>query len=178
MLSTIDRLLEYWSRALLALAIIAGILMMLHVSVDVFMRTAFNAPLRQTNQTVAAYYMIAVAFAPLAILGKHGNHISADVFTGQLSPRGKRLLEIFTTLLSLAYMYVFTWQSWISAARRTSQGEVLEISGGYMPVWPGRWLLPVAGASLFLCFAFRIVRLLLGQDPDEGEDHGPTIEKV
>lgn len=169
MLERIDRFLELWSRALLALAVIAGLAMMIHVSVDVFARTALNAPLRQTNQMVAAYYMIAVAFLPIALLGKHDDHISVDVFTDAMRPWLRRVFAVFTTLLGMAYMVAFTWQSWISAARRTEQGEVLEISGGYMIVWPGRWLLPIAGASLFLCFTLRLVRLLL---PDgEGRHH-------
>ena len=162
----IDRWLDLWSRALLALAILAGIAMMAHVTLDVFMRTSLNDPLAQTNQMVAGYYMIAVAFAPIALLGHRDDHISAEVFTDRLSPNGKRWLSVFTTLLGLAYMVVFTWQSWISAARRTAQNEVLEVSGGYMIVWPGRWLLPVAGASLFLVLLVRLIRLLRGGTPD------------
>ena len=161
MINRIDQILEWWSRALLTLAIIAGLLMMIHVSIDVFARTALNTPLRQTNQVVAAYYMIAVAFLPIALLGKHDGHISADVFTGFLSAKVRGWLEVFTTLLGMAYMLGFTWQSLISADRRTGQGEVLEISGGYMVVWPGRWLLPIAGASLFLCLGLRLTRLIL-----------------
>jgi len=161
MLDRIDRVLEWWSRALLALAILAGLAMMIHVTVDVFARTVLNSPLRQTNQMVAAYYMIAVAFLPIALLGKHDDHISADVFTTMMKPWMRHFFSIFTTLLGMAYMTVFTWQSWISAGRRMGQGEVLEISGGYMIVWPGRWLLPIAGASLLLCLALRLARLLM-----------------
>lgn len=174
MLQRIDRWLDLWSRALLALAILAGIAMMLHVSLDVFMRNALNEPLRQTNQMVAGYYMIAATFLPIAFLGKRDDHITADIFTEYMRPRTRRWLDVFTTLLGMAYMTLFTWQSWISAGRRTSQGEVLEISGGYMIVWPGRWILPVAGASLFLCFALRLARLLLpGPGPDE--DHHSRV---
>lgn len=173
MIAGLDRALEWWSRALLAVAIIAGLLMMVHVSVDVFARTALNAPLRQTNQVVAAYYMIAVAFLPIAFLGKHDGHIAAEVFTGALGPRARRWLEVFTTLLGMAYMFAFTWQSFLSAERRTGQGEVLEISGGYMIVWPGRWLLPLAGASLFLCLGLRLIRLILtGKAAPDGERTG------
>jgi TRAP-type C4-dicarboxylate transport system permease small subunit len=168
LLRRIDRALDLWSRALLALAILAGIAMMLHVSLDVFMRNVFNAPMRQTNQMVAGYYMIAATFLPIAFLGKRDDHITADVFTEYMRPLTRRALDIFTTLLGMIYMTLFTWQSWISADRRTSQGEVLEVSGGYMIVWPGRWLLTIAGASLFLCFALRFVRLVLpGPGPDE-----------
>lgn len=161
MLDRVDRALELWSRALLAVAILAAVAMMAHVSIDVVARTVFHAPLRQTNQMVAAYYMIAVAFLPIALLGKHDNHISVDVFTDAMPGWLQRASVVFTTLLGIAYMGVFTWQSWLSAARRTAQGEVLEISGGYIDVWPGRWLLPLAGASLFLCLTLRLARLLL-----------------
>lgn len=173
MLDRIDRALEWWSRALLAVAILAGLAMMIHVTVDVVARTVFRSPLSQTNQMVAAYYMIAVAFLPIAILGKHDNHISADVFTEFMGRQLRHALQIFTNLLGMAYMFVFTWQSWISAARRTVQGEVLEISGGYMIVWPGRWLLPVAGASLFLCLTLRGVRLVLSPGKEDEHHRSP-----
>jgi TRAP-type C4-dicarboxylate transport system permease small subunit len=170
MLSKIDRALELWSRALLALAILAAAAMMIHVTMDVTARTVFNWPFGNTNQTVAAYYMIAVAFLPIAILGKHDDHISADIFTEAMGPRVRWALGVFTSLLGIAYMVVFTWQSWLSAGRRWGQGEVLEISGGYMIVWPGRYFLPVAGASLLLCLILRLVRQFV---PEEGmpEDH-------
>ncbi|RVV98131.1 TRAP transporter small permease [Mesobaculum littorinae] len=170
MIRTLDSVLEWWSRALMAVAIIAGFAMMIHISIDIVARTVFNSPLRTTNQMVAGYYMIAAAFLPIALLGKRDDHISADVFTEFMSPGVRRALDGFTTLLGILYLGAFTWQSWISADRRMNQGEVLEIPGGYLTVWPGRWLLPIAGASLFLCFLLRFIRILTpGAGPDE--DH-------
>lgn len=175
LLDRIDRLLELWAKALMAVAILAGALMMVHVSVDVFMRTVMNAPLRQTNQTVAAYYMIAAAFLPIALLGRRDDHISADVFTSGLPWRKRKWIEAFTLVLGILYMTAFTWQSFISAGRRTAQNEVLEISGGFMPVWPGRWILPIAGGSLLLCFLMRLVRVVMpGPGPDHHRPDEPT----
>lgn len=175
-LDRIDRALDWWSRALMAVAIVAGAAMMVNVSFDVFMRTVFHAPLRQTNQTVAAYYMIAAAFLPIALLGRRDDHISADVFTSGLPWRTRRWTEAFTLVLGLLYMTAFTWQAWISAARRTAQNEVLEISGGFMPVWPGRWILPIAGASLFLCFGMRLIRTLMAKtDPGAHHSQGTAV---
>lgn len=145
----------------MALAVLAGFAMMLHVSVDVFFRTALNAPLAGTNQMVAAYYMIAATFLPIALLGKRDQHISADIFTSGLGPSARRGLEVVTTLLGIAYMVLFTWQSWKSGIRRFEQGEVLEIPSGYLLTWPSRWMLPVAGASLLACLVLRLVRDLL-----------------
>ncbi len=173
MLDRIDRALELWTRALLALAILAGVAMMVHVTMDVTARTVFNSPFRQTNQMVAAYYMIAVAFLPIAFLGKHDDHISADVFTDHMGPRGRKVLAVFTTVLFIFYMVIFTWQSWVAAGRYWDQGEVREISGGYMIVWPGRYMLPVAGGSLVLVLVLRLVRQLLPGAPDE--HHHPRI---
>lgn len=161
MLQSLDRALEWVSRALMALAILAGAAMMIHVTLDVAARTLFHAPFRQTNQTVAAYYMIAVAFLPIAWLGRHDDHISADIFTERLGRRARHGLTVFTTLLFMAYIAVFTWQGWVSAGRYWTQGEVREISGGYMLVWPGRYMLPLAGACLFLCLTMRLVRQFL-----------------
>jgi TRAP-type C4-dicarboxylate transport system permease small subunit len=114
--------------------------------------------------------MIAVALLPIALLGKRNEHISVDVFTNLMPGWIRRACAIFATVLGMAYMFVFTWQSWISADRRTTQGEVLEISGGYMIVWPARWFLPIAGASLFLVFVLRLIRQILSED-DEPRIH-------
>jgi TRAP-type C4-dicarboxylate transport system permease small subunit len=158
MLDQFDRVLNLWSRALLALAIIAGFLMMVHVTVDIFFRTALNSPLPGTNQTVAAYYMIMATFLPLAILGRNDAHISAEIFTERLSRAARRRLDVATTALGLLYMAVFTWQSWVSAGRQTARQEVVEIPNGFLVTWPSRWLLPIAGASLFLCLLMRVIR--------------------
>lgn len=159
MLDRLDRWLDTGSRALLALAALAGLAMMAHVTVDVFFRTALNAPLSGTNQTVAAYYMIAAAFLPIALLARRDEHIAADVFTSSLRPRTRRVFEGVSLVLGLGYMAVFTWQSWLSAMRRYGQNEVLEIPNGFLTVWPSRFLLPLAGAAMFLCLAIRLLRL-------------------
>lgn len=164
MLDRIDNLLDVWSRALLALAIIAGLAMMVHVTVDVFFRTVLNEPLAGTNETVAAYYMIAAAFLPIAFLGRTGGHISADIFTGFLSPAAMRWVDAFTSLLGIVYMAFFTWQSWVSALRHTANREVLEIPNGFLVAWPSRWMLPVAGASLLLCLVLRLARDFLPKE--------------
>ncbi len=159
-MARLDRILDLWSRALLALAIIAGLAMMVHVTLDAAFRYFLNAPIAGTSQTVAAYYMIAVAFLPIALLGREDEHITVDVFT-DAAPRAFRVFSLVVAhLLGMAWMAIFSWQAWVSAMRRMHQGEVLEIPGGFLLAWPARFLLPVAGASLLACLALRLIQQL------------------
>lgn len=157
-MTMIDRALERLSQALLAVGLLAGFLMMLHVTAEVIMRSVFNAPMSGTYETVAGYYMIAAAFLPWAWLARSDGHIAAEIFTERLSARTQRVLGIFTTLLTIGYMVLFTWQAWVSAERRTAQNEVLEIPTGFLTVWPARWLLPIAGAAMLAVLVLRLAR--------------------
>src|ERR1043165_5059975 len=59
-------LLDIPIRLCLWAAIGAGVLMMIHVTADVAMRTLFNSPIEGTTEVVAAYSMVIVAYLPLA----------------------------------------------------------------------------------------------------------------
>ena len=79
----VDRLLgwiEYPINALMWLGLIAGFLMMVHVSVDVTGRTVFNRPFSGTTEIVAGWYMVAVCYLPWAWITRTDNHIVAGVF--------------------------------------------------------------------------------------------------
>jgi len=49
---------------LLWIALAAGLLMMLHVTIDVAGRTLFNHPFEGTTEIVSAYYMVVAAYLP------------------------------------------------------------------------------------------------------------------
>lgn len=145
---------------LFAFALFAGALMMLHVTADVIARTVFNNPIAGTGEITATWYMIAAAFLPLAWVTLRDEHVTADIFAERLSPRVQRWMAVLTDLVSIGYVGLFVWQSWVSAMRRTESGEVWEIIGGYLPVWPARWVLPIAGAAMLLALCARLVAKL------------------
>lgn len=157
---------------LFALALLAGAAMMTHVTVDVLARSLLARPLPGTNEVVAAYYMIAVAFLPWAHLALADRHITVDMFVARLGRRWRAGLDLFARLVTILYMAVFTWQSWIGALRRTARGEVLEIPTGFLPAWPGRWLLPVAGAAMLVALVLRLVADLGTASRDGGDGDG------
>jgi TRAP-type C4-dicarboxylate transport system permease small subunit len=140
------------------LGLAAGLMMVLHVTVDVAGRYLFNRPLDGTTEIVAAYYMVAVAYAPWAWLAARDSHIVAGMFPTIGSPRFDFWLEIVVKLFTGCYVAVFTYQTYLHALRQTRAGEVWLAGTMYIPVWPSRWVLPISGGVMLLYLALRVVR--------------------
>ena len=167
-----DRLLAWLQKpidALLWLGLAAGFLMMMHVTLDVTCRWLLNRPIEGTTEIVASYYMVAVAYLPWAWIASKDRHIVAGVFQRIGSPRFDFWLEIAVKLLTVVYVCVFTYQTFQAAIQRTRSGEVWLAGTMYLPVWPTRWLLPVAGAFMVLYLLLRIVSDILRRARREAE---------
>jgi TRAP-type C4-dicarboxylate transport system permease small subunit len=155
-----DRLLRWlqWPiDVLLWLGLIAGFLMMAHVSVDVASRYLFNRPLEGTTEIVAAYYMVLAAYLPWGWVAAHDRHIVAGFFKRIGTPRFDFWLEIAVKLATIVYLAAFIYQTTLQALRQTQAGEVWLAGTKYIPVWPSRWVLPGAGALMLLYLVLRVV---------------------
>ncbi len=137
--------------------LIAGFLMMMHVTVDVTGRTVFNHPFAGTTEIVSGWYMVAAAYLPWAWIARSDGHILVDLFTRAASPRVLAILDVLVKLLTIAWVSVFTWQTFIRAVQQTRAGEVWEAAGGFIPIWPSRWMLPLAGGLMVLYLVLRVV---------------------
>jgi TRAP-type C4-dicarboxylate transport system permease small subunit len=131
--------------------------MMMHVTVDVVGRYAFNRPLEGTTEIVAAYYMVAVAYLPWAWVASRDGHIVAGMFQHIGSPRFDFWLEIAVKLFTAACIAVFAYQTFWTAWRQTDAGEVWLAGTMYIPVWPSRWLLPISGAFMAIYLVLRVI---------------------
>jgi TRAP-type C4-dicarboxylate transport system permease small subunit len=161
-----DRLPNWLQRPidfLFWLGLVAGFLMMAHVTVDVACRYLLNRPLEGTTEIVAGYYMVVVAYLPWAWLARHDRHIVAGVFQRIGTPRFDFWLEIAVKLVTIVYVSVFTYQTFLAAIERTRSGEVWLAGTMYLPVWPSRWMLPIAGASMVACLVLRVLSDIAGQ---------------
>ena len=61
---------------------LAGIMILLlvgHVTLDVVMRFVFGTPLNATILYVSAFYMVAIAFLPLAAVEQRDGHIAVEL---------------------------------------------------------------------------------------------------
>ncbi len=149
--------LELPIRLMLWLAALAGFLMMMHVTVDAAGRTLFHRPFAGTTEIVSAYYMVAAAYLPWAWLARSDGHIVVELFTRAAPPRFNLWLDILVKIATIAYLSLFSWQTCVRAIEQTRAGEVWEAAGRYIPVWPSRWVLPIAGGLMGLYLILRVV---------------------
>ncbi|OGA30554.1 MAG: hypothetical protein A3I01_04880 [Betaproteobacteria bacterium RIFCSPLOWO2_02_FULL_65_24] len=155
-----DRLLKWLELPIhlfMWIGLVAGFLMMVHVSADVAGR-ALVRPLIGTTEIVSGYYMIAVAYLPWALIARNDQHIAVELFT-QHMPRSVSIwLDAAVKVLTIAYLAVFVWQTWFRALQQMAAGESLQVGGGYMAVWPSRFVLPLAGGLMLLYLVVRVAR--------------------
>jgi len=151
------RWLDWPIQIFLWIALLAGFLMMLHVSADVTGRYFFNRPLDGTTEIVAAYYMVLVAYLPWAYLARNDTHISVDIFTRLMPLKVSHWLEIFVKILVVAYLSLFLWQTGSQAVGQTRIHEVWQAGTSFIPVWPSRWLPPVAASLMALYLVVKII---------------------
>jgi TRAP-type C4-dicarboxylate transport system permease small subunit len=155
MLDRLIKWLELPIHLFLWLCLAVGVLMMLHVSVDVAGR-AFYRSFVGTNEIVSGYYMILLVYLPWAYIARNNGHIVADIFTRMIPDRVMFWIEANIKLLTLAYLGVFSWQTCLRAIQQTRAGEAMQVAGGYLQIWPSRWALPVGGALMFLYLVLRL----------------------
>jgi TRAP-type C4-dicarboxylate transport system permease small subunit len=165
--------LEWPIHAMLWVGLAAGALMMLHVSAEFTGRTVFNHPLVGTAEIVSAYYMVAAAYLPWAWVTLEPGHIKVELFTRMLPGVVAFWLAVAVKALVIAWLALFTWQSYVSAVAQGASGEVWQIGGSYLPIWPSRWVLVVAGALMGLYLVLRVVADVgRGPRPAEAGDPG------
>ena len=160
-----DRLLKLLQKPIdlfLWLGLLAGFLMMAHVTIDVIGRYVFNRPLEGTTEIVAVYYMVVVAYAPWAWLASQDRHIVAGMFQHIGSPRFDVWLEIAVKIFTAVCVSVFTYQTFLAALRQTRSGEVWLAGTMYIPVWPCRWILPVSGFFMVVYLVLRVISDVAG----------------
>jgi TRAP-type C4-dicarboxylate transport system permease small subunit len=158
MISRLIALLEKPINLMFWVSILAGVLMMLHVTVDVAGRYLFNRPLEGTTEIVAAVYMVVIAYAPWAWIAARDNHIVAGMFQDIGTPRFDFWIEIVVKIVTALCVAVFTYQTFLQAMRQTRAGEVMIAGTMYLPVWPSRWVLPVSGGLMVVYLVLRVIR--------------------
>jgi TRAP-type C4-dicarboxylate transport system permease small subunit len=101
--------------------------------------------------------MVAAAFLPWAWIERSSGHIMVELFTQSASKRFNEWLDIVVKIVTIAYVSLFTWQTGLRAIEQTRAGEVWDAAGRFIPVWPSRWMLPIAGGLMVVYLVLRVV---------------------
>lgn len=137
---------------------VALVLMMLHIVADVATKYLFNDPIDGTTEIVAAYYMVAVVFLPLAYVTFAEGHLIVELFTVRMSGRPLAALVGCAGLVTLLYLLFLAYHTGVEAVRRTGEGEAWETSVDLVAVWPSRWFLTIGLAAMALYVLLALVR--------------------
>ncbi|MCT7378369.1 TRAP transporter small permease [Chelativorans salis] len=162
-------LLRHLTNAL-ALVAAAGVLaMLLHVTADIVGRQIFGRPVPATVEIVSRYYMLLIAFLPLAWTERRGEMIAVDVFAGLFRGRWERVDKVLVNVLSFAAFAFLTYTTWFAAMREFGSGSFVLSLSVAVPVWPGYFVLPLAFALASLVSALKLYLCLTGtEDSAEG----------
>jgi len=169
-----NSLISGTSQGLALVGGVAMVMMMMHIVTDVALKYFLNDPIDGTTEIVAAYYMVATVFLPLAYVTLTEGHLIVELFTSKISERPLNLLTAFTGLLTLAYLSFVIYCTGEEAILRTKSGEAWETSVDLVAVWPSRWLLPI-GLTAMAVVVLKITinhfrsELSVTSKPDDGE---------
>ncbi len=158
-----DRAVALIDRYILGLAGIGLVLMMLHICIDVVSNLVFGSPVALTNAAVTVYYMIAVAFLPLAAGEYRGAHIGVDLVVNHLPAVLRRNLDHVVQVLCLAVYSGLTIQSTQLAVEKLSANAYLMEQTTRVSTWPSYFLVPLGFGLIALLIGLRLVCRMLGR---------------
>ena len=162
-MNIISRLITNLSNWTTVLAGIAVVAMMLQITIDVALRDILGKPLVGTLTIVSYYYMVIVAFVPLALAEKNNSHISVDFITGLMPERIQHHLAGAMLIPSAAIGFILTWRSF-DAALVAMQMNASQISGySRILIWPAYFTIPLGAGLMTAIIALKFVSYATGK---------------
>jgi TRAP-type mannitol/chloroaromatic compound transport system permease small subunit len=115
---------------------------------EVIARFAFNSPTNWVHESMflmyGMQYMLAGAFAYQC-----DQHVRVDVFYVKLSPRGRAIADIVTSIFFFIFILTMLWTGSKFALDAINNGEVSFTEWG-VQYWPVKLMLPIGAALMAL----------------------------
>lgn len=166
-------MLSNGATSVLALFGAVGVLAMLvHVCVYVVSRHVLAAPIPATVEIVSRYYMVTLAFLPLAWADRRGDMISVEILAPLIRGRLKLANAGFVIVLSGAAYAALAYTTWFKALREFGVKSYVVSLNTAIPVWPTYFVLPVAFALATVVCLLKLYLLIA--DPASVGDEPAT----
>lgn len=159
---SLERAADRVAQALALVGAVGIAAMLVHISVDVVTRNLLGRPIPATNEIVAGYYMVLIAFLPLAWVERNRGMVTVDLLETVMSPRARRASDLFVALLATALYLVIAWVGWQAAMSRWSIGAFVDVLGYRVPIWPTYFLPPVGFLLAAMVTLLRAVQTVRG----------------
>lgn len=160
----LDRTVTAIDRALLTVGCVFLFVMMVHITVDVFLRSLFDVAVIGTLETVSYYHMIIAVFLPLAYVESTGSNILVDLFVHRMPRPVQLALYVMACLIGLGLFGALTYQSCLDAVRSTTRQETV-MSNFLFYIWPARWALPIGFGAVFLAILRNMCKAIARRRP-------------
>lgn len=151
-------LIETGTKTFNGAGMILLLLMIVHVTLDVAMRFLFNMPLPGTIMVVSLFYMIAVAFLPLAAVEERDAHISVEIVTELLPAYLQSCLRVFSIFFSTLVFGLLTFRTGVEAVTKFRIGAYVVEAGTRVPTWPPYFFLPIGFGLMTLVLLCRLLK--------------------
>jgi TRAP-type C4-dicarboxylate transport system permease small subunit len=150
------------------LAGFATLAIVLIVSYDVFMRTAFAQPQLGVDE-IAGFLQVLLIFGGAAYTFRVGGHVRVDLLTNHVRPAVRAWLRVTTLVLAVVFLAIVIWVTTQSAVTAYRSGRVSAVM--LYPLWLPMAFIPAGLALLGVAMARALVhqvRRALG--PAAGRD--------
>lgn len=167
------------SRAILAvnraLHYVAGALIiavMLFTGYNVLGRWLFGAPLRGTVE-LTQVAMIGIVYLGLAYAQHQDNHIAVELLYQRFGARGRLVLDVFSTALSIIVLALVAWRLYEYAAVLEAGGRTTASRG--IPLYPFAYVAIIGIVAFILAFGSTFVeRVRRARHPDDSGPPDPS----
>ena len=149
-------------------ACVGLILMMVHITFDVFMRL-IGSPIPATITIVPFYYMVPLIFLPLAMAERNDAQITVELLTQKLGQRWQQVLAVFGWLLAIAIYLVMTLETWGDASKKLAIGAFKIEQGVKIPIWMSYYVLPIGFGLAMAVLIYRVLIMVTGAKSGLGE---------
>ena len=160
-MAALHRALELLSKALLYLAVLAGMLMTGFVVLASLMRYMAGSPFAFTEEIVGLLF-VATAFLGLPWATVRNLHLRITLIPDRLPPFWRTVSEVASTLLVIIFCAVFGFFSWEFAEMSLRVNAHSEMGG--LALFPWMALMPSMAGLMALTALVQLARRLLGQD--------------
>jgi len=140
----------------------ALLLMMLQIAADVALKNLFGWPLPLTATLVTKWYMVAVAFLPLALTEILDRHIAVEVVFHKFPRSWQRIGGGLVCLMSALIVAYLALPLWEEAVKRMNAGTFIVENNVILAIWQPYFFLPV-GFGLFAAVLLYRAAVLLGR---------------
>ncbi len=164
-----NRCFEILSRLGVVLAGGATVLMMVHVTLDSFLRSFANAPTLGTIEIVSFYYMVAAIFVGIFVATYENQHLAVDVVYSILSSKLQRICRVAVGLVSIGYLSTFAYALVRQAVKKTAVNEEVDAIVANLTIWPARWLAALAIVAMAALILWRFMNDLRHGFPDDAD---------